>query len=274
MILLVRVIVTALALVSSASGVFASPLVDTYISPETTLAHSKSLLSKLKAPLSIKEEQQCLAFLKYDFSEEAVAHGRVRQNDLADWMLQRSAHVEPTTQAIIEIIGDESIDLLWREFCVQKLALAASQKQLSEHVRLQCYHTLERMAADARIAFSGTSLLGLYRLYLSDSENLSKNKILALSEHVLKHSEYSTANKVTALQVAGFLGSQLAIDYARNVINSDESIQIRVSAIALLSRCGNFHDLETIRHFTDSLDYRLRQSSKAAVTTLENYLIH
>lgn len=251
---------------------YCSGLVDAYIGFDMPLQGHTYILAKFEAPLTDEEEQKCLSFLKYKFPEETITSGRFRQNNLADWMLQRPAHLEATTQVLLEIIYDESADLLWREFCIQKLALAISQPGLSGRSQAECYKTLEKMAADARISFSGTALLGLYRLHKADSEKLPAEAILPLAEDVLKQSKFPMANKVTALQIAGLLGSEEALEYARSIVQSDENIQLRISAIALLAKRGNAKDLKAIKSLNQSKDLRLRQSSRAAVKKLKNNL--
>jgi hypothetical protein len=224
--------------------------------------------------LTREEEKKCLTFLKHKFPQDKLASGRLRQNNLADWLLQRPGHVEATATTLLQIIDDESADLLWREFCIQKLALAISQPELSERLRIECYKTLKRRATDFRISFSGTALLGLYRLHRTDLERFPGEEILSLAEAVLKQNEFPMANKVTALQVAGLLGSRKALEYARAIVQSDENIQLRISAIALLGQQGNSEDLKIIKSLNQSKDLRLRQSSRAATEKLESHLNH
>ena len=163
---------------------FASGPVDAYVASDTTLSESRNLLTKFAAPLSDEQEQACLSFLKHRFSEDTLASGRVRQNNLADWLLQRPEHVNTTTQVLLEVIHDESFeDLLWREFCVQKLSLAVLQEALSKPLEADCYEALEQMSADARISFAGTALLGLYRLHVADPVMLPGERILPLAKN-------------------------------------------------------------------------------------------
>ncbi len=263
-----------LLLLTRADGLHGVGLVDAYIGFDQPLQGHSHILAKFEAPLASEQEKRCLTFLKHKFPEETIAFGRFRQNNLADWMLQQSEHVETTTEALLEIIHDESADLLWREFCIQKLALAISQPGLSGRLQAECYKTLERMAEDSRISFSGTALLGLYRLHKTDSERLPAEGILPLAETVLRQNEFPMANKVTALQVAGLLGSREALEYARAIVQSDENIQLRISAIALLGQQGNSEDLKIIKRLNQSKDLRLRQSSRAATEKLESLLNH
>ena len=204
-----------LLLLMGVDDLYCSGLVDAYINFDKPLKGHKDILVKFEAPLTSDEEEKCISFLKHKFSEETLASGRFRQNNLADWMLQQPAHLEATTYALLEIINDNSADLLWREFCIQKLALAISQPELPENAEIECYKTLEKMTTDSRISFSGTALLGLYRLHMEGSEKLSAEKIISLAENVLKQNDFPMANKVTALQIAGLLGSREALEYAR-----------------------------------------------------------
>ena len=260
-----------LLLLMGVDNLYCSGLVDAYMSFDKPLKGHKDILVKFEAPLTSDEEEKCISFLKHKFTEETLVSGRFRQNNLADWMLQQPAHLEATTYVLLEIINDNSADLLWREFCIQKLALAISQPELPEKAEIECYKTLEKMAEDSRISFSGTALLGLYRLHGEGSEKLSAEKIISLAENVLKQNDFSMANKVTALQIAGLLGSHEALEYARSIVQSDKPIQLRISAIALLAKQGNSEDLKILKSLTQSKDLRLRQSSRVAVEKLKNH---
>lgn len=107
-------------------------------------------------------------------------------------------------------------------------------------------------------------------MHVSNPEEFSASKLLPLAENVINQNKFSMANKVTALQVAGLLESQEALEYARSIVQSEEPIQLRISAIALLAKKGNTEDLGIIRSLNQSKDLRLRRSSSAAVAKLEN----
>ena len=248
----------------------ASECVDDYIGLDSPILKHRHILRDFEAPLTNEDEQKCLSFLKHRFSEATIASDRVRQNDLADWMLQRPEHVNSTTKVLLELIYDESADLLWREFCIQKLALAASQPGLSKPLKSKCCETLTDMAGDVRISFSGTSLLGLYRLHISNPEQVPANQIISPAENVLMHPGFPDANKVTALQIAGLLGSPYALEYARESVRAGKNIQLCISSIALLAQRGDAGDLSLLKALNDHKDLRLRKSSRAAVKRLEN----
>lgn len=260
----------ALSCLIGANAFCSSDVISDYIGFDATIDKHRYILEKFEAPLSDADERKCILFLKQKFSQERIAARRFQQNNLADWLLKQPDHVEVTTQALLEIIYDESADLLWREFCIQKLPLAVTQSNLSLPLKEKCYQTLEQMAASSKISFSGTALLGLYRLQTSGTEMQLTETILQLAETVLKQPEFAEANKVTALQVAGLLGSEYALNYARDLIQSDAGIQLRASAIALIAKRGASEDLKNIKILNDHRDLRLRESSRAAVAQIQN----
>jgi len=244
--------------------------VDEFLADATRISTCKALLGKFEAPLSANDQERCLNYLKRPIEPSMLAQERVKKNDLADWMLQRPSTVNPAAELLLHVIPDEAQDLIWREYCVQKLAMAASQEGLTEDLRDACRQALEQAATETRISFAGTALLGLYRLHQAGVEPTSAETIIQLAEGVLASSDYPTANKVTALQVAGLLGSAKAVAHAREVCGSSEfSIQYRSSAIALLGKQGVAEDIQLLEKMTRSMDYRLRQSSRKAIERLK-----
>ncbi|TVP76979.1 MAG: hypothetical protein EA353_11250 [Puniceicoccaceae bacterium] len=261
----------AVALLSAAVALASPQAVEAYLDEGTGLKRGKLLLGEFRAPLSAEDEARCLDFLRHKFLANEVAIGRVRQNDLADWLLQRPAHTEFAALALFEIIEDEEADLLWREFCVQKLAIAATQPVLSESTRNRCAQVLVEKAGDPRMAFSGTALLGLYHLSASEkvAEVIDAEHLIELAEHILEGAQFATANKVTALQVAGLSGSRKAVELARSIAFDDSRpMQMRVSAVALLGSRGEASDLPELKRLRQSLDSRLRKSANAAIQNL------
>lgn len=246
-----------------------SSVVDQYLNGGLELGRSKLVLKQFKAPLPANDTSACLAFLEAIAEDGLSVSERTRKNDLADWMLQRREHVVVTTEVLLEIIDDEAQDLIWREYCVQKLAMAFAHQEQSVELRIACIDVLERYAADSRISFSGSALLGLYRLHQAESSDVSKERTVELAEAVLISSDYPTANKVSALQIAGLLGSSEALEYARSVLADTKfPLQLRVSAVALLGSAGNESDLIELRGLSRSLDYRLRNAAESAILNL------
>lgn len=165
--------------------------------------------------------------------------------------------------------ANESADIRWREFCVQKLALVLEKPVIRVDLADQCMSALIEKAGDPRICFSGTALLGLYRLSKKPEPLVEPEKVMQLAEHVLSVADFPTANKVTALQVAGLSGSKAALSLARKYVGGDSyPIQLRVSAIALLGNRGNANDLPELNLLTRSVDYRLRKAAQLAVQKL------
>jgi len=246
-------------------------VVDRFVSDTASLKEARSLLKDLKSPLSAQEEARCLQFLKQTFTEDLAANGRTRQNDLANWLLDQPQHVNPSTEVLLEVISGEDMDIRWREFCVQKLALALEQPVLRSSLADQCVAALIEKAGDPRISFSGTALLGLYGLSKKTDPLVDKDQVMRLAEYVLKEDKFPSANKVTALQVAGLTGSEAALSLARAYsLDSSLAIQLRISAIALLGSRGNPDDISKLNPLTQSVDYRLRKAAQAALRKLSS----
>jgi hypothetical protein len=149
------------------------------------------------------------------------------------------------------------------------LALALEEELVREDLTGRSLDALIENAGDKQISFSGTALLGLYRLSQKAEPLVEAKEVLSLAEHVLEESGYANTNKVVALQVAGLSGSDHALDLARSyVADQSATIQLRVSAIALLGSRGDKDDIAAIKPLTQNLDFRLRKAAQAALLKL------
>ena len=240
---------------------------------DETLSHASALrqLAEFPDPLSEDELQRCLRFLQahYDPTEHPLLI--VRQNDLADRLLQSPPTVEATLSVLLRVLGDVDAELLWQEYCLQKLALAYEQPALSEDMRAQLLEVLRRHTRNPQTSFSGTALLGLYRVRKQAGQaGLSADELIEMARHILQHPDYAVANKVTALQLAVLLGDRSALEQARQWMADPElTVQLRVSAIAAVGTRGSARDTAPLEPLLKHPDLRLRRASRTALEKLQ-----
>jgi HEAT repeat protein len=129
--------------------------------------------------------------------------------------------------------------------------------------------TLRLRATDPHISFSGTSLLGLYRL--RDTAGLEPSELIERATYILNEPSLATSNQVTALQLAALLGDPDALGLARSLaVDTSISIQLRISAVASIGQRGTLADLRLIQPLVASPDLRLRNAARFAIKRLES----
>ena len=250
------------------TGLYAGP-VQRYIDPKTPSAPASLLLQQLPATFSETERRLALAFLSAHFPYEEYPYMVVRQNDMADVLLQREAIVVAATEQLIAVINDESADTLWRSYCLQKIPLGLRHNAINEDLAEVATELLMELASDDTTSFAGTALLGLYRL--RNTHEIDRERVIAKCQEVVTDDRFSTANKATALQVAILFGDIAMLDHARELIRAESQFtepQLRVSAIASIGLAGQPVDRALLKPFTTHSEMRLRNASRAAIKRL------
>lgn len=243
--------------------------IQVFLDEETPYSVAIDQLARFPAELNHNEIERCLDFLKKKFNHVTDELFIVRQNNLADLLMQREATAIETTNVLIDLILAESTDLLWRDYCLQKLPLIFDLESAPKVVELRVIETLKRFAGDLRSSLAGTSLASLYRLRDQPDSPDFVSETIALSRAVLDTPQHTISNKVTALQVAILLGDAEALSTARSYVYDDGiSAQLKISAIASIAQRGDASDLSLIEPLEDSLDLRLRTAARAATERL------
>lgn len=237
---------------------------------DEALSHSTAMrqLAEFPEPLSEDELARCLRFLQAHYDRTEYPLLIVRQNDLADKLLQSPSTVDSALTVLLSVLEDLDAELLWQEYCLQKLALAYEQSALSEDMRAHLLEVLRQQAGNTQTSFSGTALLGLYRV--REQAGLLPDELIEMARYILKHSDYAVANKVTALQLAVLLGDRTALEQARQwMADPALTVQLRVSAIAAIGSAGSAQDATQLEALLKHPDLRLRRASQTALKKLQ-----
>lgn len=241
-----------------------------FVNEELSHAMAMRQLATFPEGLSEQELALCLRFLERPFDPQEQSLLIVRQNDLADWLLQRPATVGPALRVLLAVLEEGAAGLQWQDYCLQKLPLAYEQPSLTEDLQAQVIHALRHYVRNPQSSFSGTALLGLYRLRASAP--METAELIEMAHHILEHSAFATANQVTALQLAVLLGDPVALEQARRwIADEDTAVQLRVSAIASVGSKGSAADAARLEPLLKDPDLRLRRASRAALAKLPTY---
>lgn len=240
--------------------------VKVFLEGDYDLAAVQARLDALPAALTEGEINALVDFLRVGATEEE-AMWLLRQNDLADRLLQRDDTVEATVRVLIAVIPDEKQSVVWRDYSLQKLPLAYAN--VDETVQQKILETMWLRVEDSTASLSGTSLLGLHRLYLTKVSAVQGEKVCASALRILTGSGYAEANRLTAMQIAAHHRSAEALEIARSWLNEPRTaVSLRVGGVAALGLAGKPEDAELVKRFLDSPDYRLRQAAQFAIKSL------
>ena len=136
------------------------------LNPESEQSAALKAIHQVSEPFDAQQISAVLQFLSADFPDREQGYLIVRQNNLADRFLQTAATVHSTSETLLAVLDQPKINPPWREYCLQKLPLAYAElpadsaKDLLARIVEQLWQQVSR----SETSFSGTALLGLYRI--------------------------------------------------------------------------------------------------------------
>ena len=258
-----------------ANSVGANPVLNFIETDEYYATRSELQLQQFPDALSGDQLQLCLNFLMEKQVGENYRSKIVRQNDLADWLLCHESYTVITTGIILGVLNDESQDILWRDYVLQKMGMAYLQSGQSVENQEAIVRELFRFAGDSQTTFSGTALLGLLRIFEAQNEENNPNvitadKLIGSAMWVLEDSSFSHFNKATALQVAAHVDASQVLDAARSYMMDETlDLQLRASAIAVMSNDMTTNDQQYLAKLKSHPDYRIRRSVRSTLKSID-----
>ena len=81
----------------------------------------------------------------------------------------------------------------------------------------------------------------------------------------MKEAKFPEPNKITALQVLAEFRQIEALNLAREILNADTSVMLRVSALGVLGQIGQSTDRDILSAYAKSSEFRLRQAAQSAL---------
>ena len=237
------------------------------LNPDSEQSAALKAIHQASEPFDAQQISAVLQFLSRDFPDRDQGYLIVRQNNLADRFLQTAATVHATSETLLSVLDQPKINPLWREYCLQKLPLAYAElpADSANALRARIVEQLWQQVSRSETSFSGTALLGLYRI----RQPSDQAPLIAAAQHILSQQRYSLANKVTALQIAALLGDAHALKLARAwMLDQQQAISLRSSAIASVGAMGKPQDIPALETLIQDQDLRIRNSSRAALQKL------
>lgn len=194
----------------------------------------------------------------------------VLRNDAADVLLSGRGAVPGLHQALLRMADSADYDLVWREYIVQKLpdlyAMAGNERERGEVLT-----ALRQKTGDRDYYFSGTALLGLYRLWRDRDAVISTDELRERAWLIIGDEAYQDGNRASALQVAALTGDERAAAQAR-VWLADRSVPVplRSSALATLGMVRESEDRALLEQYARNPEYRLRTAARASLRALDD----
>jgi hypothetical protein len=178
------------------------------------------------------------------------------KNAAADLLL-RQPEVSPAwVSSFATMFRDETYDLVWRDYCLQFLAVGQGRLSGRREPEAVAAHALAlavlRAATTQRTeTFAGTALLGLQAIARWNPEGMPTAEVATLATAVAKDDRSSEPCRITALRVAALHGAKEVLPVARELAQTGATEMLRLAAIASLGELGGASDqalLDALTH--------------------------
>lgn len=195
------------------------------------------------------------------------------KNDIFDRLLQQDGrYTNDLLRLIHSVITDDSADFVWRDYCMQKIAMVLTEHSENSGAPRQTLEMLEDYAAGKVAGLQGTALIVSVELEhdLADADKgwLDRKTISEYAVGCIESADAALIDQVTAFQVLAKLGAGEGLRLARALltpVDFQEPPMLIASAIAAVGQLGDTSDLALLTEYRNSGDIRFRTSARVAI---------
>ncbi len=198
-------------------------------------------------------------------------------NDVYDLFVSHGIKPQQLLMHAIQTIPDAQVDIVWRDYCVQKLSVSLLSDEISLEVYEAGYQLLNQLVIGSFPDLQGSALIVACEIRTHDLRQsmpsfLTAKSLGQVALACARNEACPLIDRVTALQVAARFRSSGTLEFVNALLReelSEAPVMLKVSAIAALGELGNSSDLETLQNFRKSSDIRFRTASRVALNKIE-----
>jgi hypothetical protein len=205
---------------------------------------------------------------------EAIDFHSLR-NDVADLLISHDiAHAEHL-RISLEAIADASGELVWRDYCIQKLPELLNVDGPSGSDRQRAAALIDSLTADPRSGLAGTMLITAMRLNRTPAADLAPATTVLADRaiNIARDIDTPLPDRITALQIAAIYAHPNTASVALGFLqdrSDGQTTMLRVAAIAALGELADPAHREVIERYRLSSDTRLRAAARTALARIDN----
>ena len=222
-------------------------------------------IHSLDQTISLNDAEYYLNFLERPFEKGSLTKGQLAalKNDLADKLLAQRTLPRGFTERFLRMMDQEALGVVWRDYVVQKLP-DLYERTVEKEGALVLSKLWETTDSQMH-TFSGTALLGLNRVRYVHPESIDSAVFAEKARAIVTGSAFPEPNKATALQLLAEESQQEALRLAREILCSEASVMLHISAMGILGISGEPADKNVLSHYAKSSEFRLRRAAQSAL---------
>ncbi len=228
----------------------------------------------------IKESEfdALLAFLKKKDGSDKLPLSEVNALKNETLSALRSSHKQDHRLAdeLVAMYKDKSYDQVWRDYCIQHLGC------MFQYARPESHSEIAQLFFDATDNERGSSIAGTALIALLNNEgqkfnkgtdqqgqeSITKENVAARALSILNDNSAGELAKITALQICAKSGESKVLEHAKQILESQASVPLKVSAIGALGLAGSTAEKPLLEKLSLSSVSRLRIAAEAALLRL------
>jgi hypothetical protein len=253
-----------------------SAAIKTLVDPngkERTYSDLLKIVASLGTTLSTKEVAELRKFLTLpnDQFPEKMRPIEINavKNDVLDRLLRQETLPEGIGTQLAEMAGNAENDSVWRDYSIQFMPQfyerAIQDSTVPEKERTAVRDALFSALDERSDTLAGTALIGLELLSRND-QDFDRKAIVETAVEIAEDEMASTACRLTALRLTAMTEkSASAVDAARTLAQTGETVLLRSAAIVTLGETGTMEDRELIETYTTAENRQIAAAAKMAL---------
>ena len=227
----------------------------------------RRMVEAIDHKLSFDEIRALLLFARSKPSDVGLSESDF--NGVGDVVLLKLEEQEPLpedyTDHLVVMFYDESLNQQWRDYCIQHLGTVFPRTpEETRPVIRQLYEDAIKPGSQ----FAGTTLLSMKRS--TQGSDLSETWVAEKAMMVASSTQYTDAERLSALAVAAEFNYPDAIVLAREIVVSKRSAVFRMASLAVIGSHGDASDRPLLEKYSKSSDIRLRTAATEALKRLNH----
>ena len=223
--------------------------------------------------LTLEEIATLSAFLKAlpGPEEKNLPALRLLKNDIVNVLRDQTTPPKGFTDTLIQVYRNSTQDNVIRDYAIQHLVAWAGQGLPdAPDAELKARAVLHEAIHDSS-SIAGTALLGLHRLSAGGAAPAA-TEIGGQALALVRMPQTSPATRITALQICAERGVSEALPTIESLVRAQDSIALRLSAIAALGRLGGAEHVALLRALQTKDNEALQPAIHAALKQLTEKL--
>ena len=199
------------------------------------------------------------------------------KNDLLEKLIDQKNIPEGLGQYMVDMYRDRSLDVVWRDYCVQHFPRYLEAKYpegiSSDNSEAKAMrYALWDAVNETESSIAGTALIALEKISKMDPQ-CDRQKIANQAFAYARDDGCPVPARITAMQLCGVMGQPQILPTAKSVATAASSIPLRMSAIATIGDVGGQGDIGFLENIVKSSDsYYIKNSAQSALKRLKKRL--